>query len=125
MAEPIWKDRFYTLRDTESVVYTVVNDATGVVIHRGKAVMNPATGQIDIPVNRIVAFYVNNDLKESFFTDKRYSNNIPSFSMYVDDTFVGRYEFTPDWSYDRNTPSSLVHPINGHYIAGSEIWYSN
>ena len=124
MAEPIWKDRFYTVLNTESANYTVVNDATGVVIHRGKAVMNPTTGQIDIPINRIVSFYVNNDLEESFFIEKRYTKNVPSFSMYVNDTFVGKHEFTPDWSYDRDAPDTLVAPINGHYIVGSEIWHS-
>lgn len=123
MAEPIWKDKFYTITNEESVNYFVLNELTGVVIHRGKSVIDPSTGRIDIPINSIVSSYVNNDLGESFFTEKRYEKSTGVFSLYINNTLTVRYEFSPDWSF-KESKYSITDPINGHHIIGREIWSS-
>lgn len=125
MATPIWKDTYYTVENEESVDYFIMDDSTGRVIHRGRSYPD-GTGKIRIPVNRICAFYVNNDLEESFFESLSFRNTTGKFSFYVNDRFITTYDFNPDWSYDTDheAKGEISFPINGHYIPGHNVWAS-
>lgn len=102
MAEPIWKDYYFTLSGTTATYRIRVGSGTGKIIYQGKAVARPGESSCRVRVNDICADYIRQSLPvigESF---------TPSdYSM----TFVLQWEtgsgwvpydvtFLYDWSYD-------------------------
>lgn len=104
---PIWKDEFFLINNA-TATYSLVNDRTGDVIYRGKAVKYPDKEYIEINISPLVRGYVSSSV--SNFTDSgRY--NVQSYSvpinLMIDDVMKANYIYINDWSYDK-TPNNFM-----------------
>ena len=119
---PVWKDEFYYINKA-TATYSLVNDRTGDVIYRGKAVKYPDKEYIEINISPLVRGYVSSSV--SNFTDSgRY--NVQSYSvpinLMIDDVMKANYIYINDWSYDKNPNNFMISdPIRK--VCDSRQWF--
>lgn len=119
---PIWKDEFYLINKA-TATYSLVNDRTGDVIYRGKAVKYPDKEYIEINISPLVRGYVSSS--NSNFTDSgRYQMEgyaLP-INVMVDDEMKAQYLYINDWSYDKNPNNFMISdPIRN--LLDSRQWF--
>ena len=119
---PVWKDEFFHINKT-TATYSLVNDRTGDVIYRGKAVKYPDKEYIEINISPLVRGYVSSSV--SNFTDSgRY--NIQSYSvpinLMIDDVMKANYIYINDWSYDK-TPNNFMISDPIRNLCDSRQWF--
>lgn len=119
---PIWKDEFFLINKA-TATYSLVNDRTGDVIYRGKAVKYPDKEYIEINISPLVRGYVNSS--NSNFTDSR-RYNMQSYSVpiniMIDDVMKANYIYINDWSYDKNPNNFMISdPIRK--LCDSRQWF--
>ena len=117
MANPIWKDYYFTLSGTTAEYRIRVGSTSGKIIYQGKAVARPGESSCRIRVNEICADYIRQSLPvigESF-TPADYSLtfflqwNSPSGWVPYSVTFL--YDWSYDYGYDA-TRDGLSFPIS-------------
>ena len=119
---PVWKDEFFYINKA-TATYSLVNDRTGDVIYRGKAVKYPDKEYIEINISPLVRGYVSSSV--SNFTDSgRY--NVQSYSvpinLMIDDVMKANYIYINDWSYDKNPNNFMISdPIRK--LCDSRQWF--
>ena len=114
---PIYQDTYYESIVFEPVDYSIVDSSSNEIIYNGTAYHNPEL-RIKIKINDICKGYIENTITNQFFSSKKYDYEIPIFELYLEDELKESYQFT------FGPQNAVNQPINGHYIAGSEIWYS-
>ena len=119
---PVWKDEFYYINKA-TATYSLVNDRTGDVIYRGKAVKYPDKEYIEINISPLVRVYVSSSV--SHFTDSgRYhvqSYSVP-INLMIDDVMKANYIYINDWSYDKNPNNYMISdPIRK--LCDSRQWF--
>lgn len=109
MAHPIWKDYIITA-ESESTEFTI--SYRGVTIYEGKAYAKPGTRLVSIKINDICADYLRSTFPDIFPAPGiAYEPYIFEFEVAYTDASVqigDTVQFTPDWSYEDNTPSNLL-----------------
>lgn len=105
---PIWKDEFF-ISNQSTLTYSLVNDKTGDVIYRGKAVKYPDTNYIEINISPLVRGYISSSFNFNTANEQiSISDYTLPVNILIDDVMKAQYIYINDWSYDTDPNNYMI-----------------
>lgn len=105
---PIWKDEFF-ISNQSTLTYSLVNDKTGDVIYRGKAVKYPDTNYIEINISPLVRGYISSSFNFNTANEQiSISDYALPVNILIDDVMKAQYIYINDWSYDTDPNNYMI-----------------
>lgn len=123
MAQPIWKDIFYTA-DTE---FNFTLEAGGETLYSGRADLDP-TGVVKINISRLVELHFRNDIDVAATGVTKDLNAYKTIQLRSNDILLASYDMVFCYDYQtRNVADkqSMSDPVNGHLDPRMKIFYTS